>query len=82
MEERWNEPTDGGRERGGLGRSRLSRAGGGGAQKIGNIRDDGIVPPFSRWVSAALSSGWSLCQRCYELTLDGAEPICVIFNIG
>ena len=28
MEERWSEPTDGGRDRGGLGRSRLSRAGG------------------------------------------------------
>ena len=53
MEERWNEPTDGERE--GEYGSQGGRAGG--AQKIGNIRDDGIVPPFSRCVLAPSSFG-------------------------
>ena len=59
MEERWNEPTDGERE--GEYGSQGGRAGG--AQKIGNIRDDGIVPPFLRWIWAALSFGGNLSRK-------------------
>ena len=55
--ERGNEPTDGERERE-REREYGSQGGrAGGAQKIGNIRDDGIVPPFSRCVLAPSSFG-------------------------